>query len=70
MKSEDGAEHERNIDNMTQEDDYKPPWKEKDTKDATDATAVNNTLYNTGFTFLNSFQDDKSDLSKQVDTSK
>ena len=44
------AGHERNIDNMTQEDDYKSPWKDKD---ATDATTVNYTLDETGFTFLN-----------------
>ena len=63
MKSEGEAGHERNIDNMTQEDDYKLPWKEKD------ATTVNNTLDDTGFIFLNSLQNDTSDLSKQVETS-
>ena len=46
LKSEQEAGHERNIDNMTQEDDYKSPWKEKY------ATAVNNTLDDTAFTFL------------------
>ena len=51
MKSEDEAEHERNIDNMTQEDDYKSPWKNKD---ATVATTVNNALDDTGYTFLGS----------------
>ena len=70
MKSEEEAGHERNIDNMTQEDDYKSPWKEKDAKDATDATTFNNTLDYTGFTVLNSFQGDTSDSSKQVETSK
>ena len=64
VKSEDEAEHERNVDNMTQEDDYKSPWKDKYAK------ADNNTLDDTGFTFLNSFQDDTSDSSKQVETSK
>ena len=49
---------------MTQEDDYKSPWKDKDT------TTVNNTLDDTAYTFLNSFNDDMSDSSKQVDTSK
>ena len=39
MKSEDEEEHERNIENMIQEDDYKSPWKNKD---ATVATTVNN----------------------------
>ena len=29
LKSEKEAGHERKIDNMTQEDDYKSPWKEK-----------------------------------------
>ena len=29
LKSEEEAEHERNIDNMIQEDDYKSPWKKK-----------------------------------------
>ena len=48
LKSEDEAGHERKIDNMTQEDDYKSPWKNKD---ATDATTVNNMLDDTGFTF-------------------
>ena len=45
LKSEEEAGNERNIDNMTQEDDYKSPWKEKY------ATTVNNTLDNTEFTF-------------------
>ena len=45
LKSEEEAGHERNIDNMTQEDGYKSPWKEKD------ATTVNNTLDDTAFTF-------------------
>ena len=48
VKSEDEAEHERNINNMNQVDDYKSPWKNKD---ATDATTVNNALDDTGFTF-------------------
>ena len=46
-KSEKEADHERNILNMTQVDDYKSPWKDKD------ATTVNNTLDDTAFTFLN-----------------
>ena len=67
VKSEDEAEHECNIDNMTQVDDYKSPWKNKD---ATDATTVNNALDDTGYTFLDSYQTDTSDSSKQVETSK
>ena len=64
LKYEEEAGHERNIDNMTQEDDYKSPWKDKD------ATTVNNTLDKTAFTFKNSFNDDISDSSKHVETSK
>ena len=45
---------------MTQVDDYKLPWKYKD------ATTVNDSAY----TFLNSWNDDESDLSKNVGTSK
>ena len=43
LKSEKEAEHECNILDMTQVDDYKSPWKDKD------ATMVNDTAY----TFLN-----------------
>ena len=49
VKSEDEAEHERNIDNMIQKDNYKSPWKNKD---ATDATTVTNTLDEMRYTFL------------------
>ena len=66
VKYEEEAGNERNIDNITQKDDYKLPWKDKD---ATDATTVNYTFDDTRFTFLNSFQDDTSDSSKQVETS-
>ena len=48
VKSEDEAGHERNIENMIQEDDYKSPWKNKY---ATVATTVNNTLDDMGFMF-------------------
>ena len=65
VKTEDEAGHERNIDNMIQEDDYKSPWKEKY---ATVATTVNNALDDTGYTFLDSYQTDTSDSSKQVET--
>ena len=58
-------QHER--DNMIQEDYYKLPWKNKDW---TDATTVNNALDDTGYTFLDSYQTDTSDSSKQVETSK
>ena len=45
---------------MTQVDDYKSPWKDKD------ATTVNDSAY----TFLNSFNDEISDSSEQVEASK
>ena len=46
LKSEEEAGHERNINNMTQVDNYKSPWKDKD------ATTANNTVNDTAFTFL------------------
>ena len=58
FKSEEEAGHEHNINNMTQEDGYKLPWKDKD------ATTVNDTLDDTAYTFLNSFNDDISDSIK------
>ena len=67
VKSEDKEEHERNIENMIQDNDYKMPWKNKD---ATVATTVINALYDTGYTFLNSYQTDTSDSSKHIETSK
>ena len=60
FKSKKEAEHERNITNMTQVDDYKSPWKDKD------ATTINDSAY----TFLNSFNDEIRDSSEQVETSK
>ena len=45
---------------MTQVDDYKFPWKDIDAK----------TVNNTAYTFLNSYDDEISDSSKQVETSK
>ena len=47
LKSEKEADHERNILDMTQVDDYKLPWKDKD------ALTFNNLAY----TFLNSYED-------------
>ena len=64
MKYEEEAGHERNTDNMTQEDYYKSPWKDKYT------TTVNNALDDMAFTFLNSFNYDISDSSKQVEKRK
>ena len=43
--AEEEAGHERNINNMTQEDDYKSPWKNKD------AATVNNMVNDTAYTF-------------------
>ena len=67
VKSEDEAEHECNINNMTQEDYYKSPWKNKD---ATVATTVNNALDDTRYTFLDSYQTGTSNSSKQVEKNK
>ena len=39
LKAEEEAEHKRNINNMTQVDNYKLPWKDKY------ATTVNDTAY-------------------------
>ena len=52
LKAEQESGHKRNINNMTQVDDYKSPWKDKD------ATTVNDSAY----TFLNSWNDDLSAL--------
>ena len=60
LKYEKEAEHEHNILDMTQVDNYKSPWKDKD------ATTVNDLAY----TFLNSYDDEISDSSKQVEASK
>ena len=60
MKYEKEAEHERNMLDMTQVDDYKSPWKYKD------APTVNDSAY----TFLNSYDDEISDSSKHVEASK
>ena len=51
LKSEKEAEHERNILDMTQVDDYKSPWKDKD------ALMVNDLAYQ----FLNEYEDEISD---------
>ena len=64
LKAEEEADHERNINNMTQVDHYKPPWKDKD------ATTVNNTVNDTSYTSLNPWNDDISYSSKRVETSK
>ena len=42
VKSEDEEEHERNIENMVQDDDYKLPWK---IMDATVATGLKTVMY-------------------------
>ena len=60
LKSEKEAEHEHNILDMTQVDDYKSPWKDKD------ATMVKDTAYN----FLNSYDDGISYSDKMVGGSK
>ena len=60
FKSEKEAQHERNILDMNQVDDYKLPWIDKD------ATTVNDSAY----TFLNSYNDEISYSIKQVEASK
>ena len=71
MKSEKEAEHERNILDMifsddrnkldmSQVDDYKSPWKDKDASTVNDSAYHNSEEYN----------DEISDLSKQVEVSK
>ena len=60
MEAKEDAGHERNILYMTQVDDYKSPWKDKYTK------RVNNSAYQ----FLNSYDDEISDSSKQAEGSK
>ena len=60
MKSEKEAEHERNILDMTQVNDYKSPWKDKD------ALTVNDSAYQ----FLNEYEDKISDSDKNVEVSK
>ena len=42
VKSENEEEYERNIENMVQDDDYKPPWK---IEDATVATGLKTVTY-------------------------
>ena len=60
MKSEKKAGHERNILDMTQVDDYKSPWKDKD------ASTDNNLAY----IFLNEYEDRISDSDQKVEASK
>ena len=42
VKYEDEEQHERNIENMVQDDDYKQPWK---IKEATVATGLKTVMY-------------------------
>ena len=42
MKSEDEEEHERNIENMVQDDNYKSPW---EIKEAIVATGFNGYVF-------------------------
>ena len=60
MKAEKGAGHERNILDMTQEDEYMSPGKNKD------ALTVNDLAYHNS----DEFEYEISDLSKQVEASK
>ena len=60
LKSEKEADHERNILDMTQVDDYKSPWKDKN------ATTINYTANK----FLNSYDDEISDSNKMFGANK
>ena len=60
LKSKKEAEHERNILDMTQVDDYNSPWKYKDAL----------TVKNSAYTFLNEYEDEISDSDKTVEASK
>ena len=60
FKYEEEAGHERNINNMTQIDEYKSPGKNKD------ATTVNDSAYYN----LGEYEDEISDSDKKVETRK
>ena len=45
MKSEDEAEHERNIKDMDPDDDYKSPWENKDARVATGFRTITYSIY-------------------------
>ena len=60
MKAEKEAGHERNILDMTQVDDYKSPWKDKD------ALKVNDLAYHNS----DEYEDEISDSDKNVEASK
>ena len=52
VKANDEEEHERNIKDMIQYDEYKSPCKNKDATVAKILTTVNNPLDDTGYTYL------------------
>ena len=60
LKSEKEAQHKRNILDMTQVDDYKLPWKDKDASTVSDSAYI----------FLNSYVDEISYSDKMVEASK
>ena len=60
LKAEEEAGHKRNINNMTQVDNYKSPWKDKD------ATTVNDSAYHN----LDEYEDEISDSDKNVEARK
>ena len=70
MKAKDEAEHERNIKDMIQDDDYKLTWKNKDATVATSLTTVNNPLDDTGYTYLDSYHTYSSDSDKKPEARK
>ena len=70
LKDNDEAEHELNIKDMIQDDDYKSPWKNKDATVATILTTVSNPLDNTGYTYLYSYHTYSSDSDKNPEARK
>ena len=60
LKSEKEAGNERNILDMTQVDDYKPPWKDKY------ASTVNDSEYHNS----DEYEDEISDSDKNIEASK
>ena len=70
MKSNDEAEHERNIENMIQYHDYKTPWKNKDAIVAKGLTTLNNPLDDTGYSYLDHYHTYSRDSDKNTETRK
>ena len=70
VKDNYDVDHERNIKDMIQDDDYESPWKNKYSTIAKFLTTVNNTLDDTGYTYLDSYHTYSSGLDKKPDAIK